>query len=610
VGFRTVYGNTHSENGWPMVDTGSCTWVRIPDAPHVSLQIQNGDPLICLRAFANDFHVNVEPLRDADSACWTATNSVGSSNHLSGTGMDLNWNGADGRTFRLGIPIERAYPGHKAQALRDLLEFWEGMIFCGGYWSIRDWMHFQMGGRTFNNPRTQDFIRRKIRADGRSTYRRDSAPPPPPPPPPAIDAAAILARATDIPLAKAQAILPQVQFALTKANCTNPRRIAAALAQWVIESGHFKYTEEIADGPESQERWKYKGRTWVQLTWLENYRGFSQWVHSLGLVPTPDYFVQRPKELAEQKWAALGPAYWWAIKYPRINEYADRGDIDNVSKWVNAPAWVDKPDKHANHEKERRDAYHKALALGDQLLALTSTAPQGEGFLMALSDQQQRELYDAICGHRPSMSPLRPLGSGNIGNMRDVVGYADGTINWTAVKEAAELGHPRYLTQLRGVAAGDPQQFPDRADDIKLAQAILAEIEAPQAQPQARTVATPSAESSFAASEAIKLREENMKLRLQLAELRNAPKPEPEIVYLPAPAQELEQEPEPAPQSVERAPAVIDPNASTGQIIGQAYDALQALRLADALPIEDRAPLSALIAVLQTKNGADLGGQK
>ena len=27
---RTVYGNTISENGWPMVDTGSCTWVDIP----------------------------------------------------------------------------------------------------------------------------------------------------------------------------------------------------------------------------------------------------------------------------------------------------------------------------------------------------------------------------------------------------------------------------------------------------------------------------------------------------------------------------------------------------------------------------------------------------
>lgn len=381
---RTVYGKTHSENGWRMVDQGSCVWVKVPGT-NVSLQIREGQPVSIMGAFAADYHVNIEPLRDADSACWTATNSVATSNHLSGTGMDLNWNGPDGKTFRYGITKERAYPGAKSKALDDLLAFYEGMIFCGGEWSIRDWMHFQMGGNTYgsqNVDKVNDFIRRKIRADGLSTYKRSgTVTPPPVVAPPAVTppAATILARATGITQAKAEQILSQVQFALTKANCTNPRRIAAALAQWVIESGHFVYTEEIASGPETQERWKYKGRTWVQLTWLENYSGFSKWCHSLGLVPTPDYFVQRPRELAEQKWAALGPAYWWAIKYPRINEYADRGDIDNVSKWVNAPAWVDNPNKHANHEAERRAAYNKALSLGDQLLTLTTTTPPTQG---------------------------------------------------------------------------------------------------------------------------------------------------------------------------------------------------------------------------------------
>jgi hypothetical protein len=45
---------------------------------------------------------------------------------------------------------------------------------------------------------------------------------------------------------------------------------------------------------------------------------------------------------------------------------------------------------------------------------------------------------------------------------------------------------------------------------------------------------------------------------------------------------------------------------TTGDIIGQVYDALEQLRLADALPIEQRAPLAALIAVLNTKNGSQL----
>jgi hypothetical protein len=90
MGGRVVYGNSSSSNGWPMVDEGSCTWTTVPGTD-VSLEIQNGQPLAILRAFAADFNAYVEPLRDADSACWTATNSVGDSNHLSGTAMDLNW---------------------------------------------------------------------------------------------------------------------------------------------------------------------------------------------------------------------------------------------------------------------------------------------------------------------------------------------------------------------------------------------------------------------------------------------------------------------------------------------------------------------------------------
>ena len=183
---RVVYGNTHSLNGWPMVDQGSCRWVKVPGT-NVTLQIREGQPEKILAAFAADFNAYVEPLRDADSACWTATNDVPTSNHLSGTAMDLNWNGADGRTFRLGIPEERAYPPPKNQQLRELLDWYEDMVFCGGFWNIRDWMHLEMGGNTYgsqNVERVNDFIRRKIRADGFSTFKRGGTPQPPPPPPP------------------------------------------------------------------------------------------------------------------------------------------------------------------------------------------------------------------------------------------------------------------------------------------------------------------------------------------------------------------------------------------------------------------------------------------
>lgn len=176
MAYRTAYGNTHSENGWRMVDTGSCKWIQVPGTNgRVSLQIHDGQPLAILRAFAADFNAYIEPLRDRDSACWTATNSVSTSNHLSGTALDLNWDGPDypARTkFRFGISEREAYPPPKDATLRELLAFYEGMVFCGGNWDIRDWMHFQMGYNTYNNPKTQSFIDRKIRSDGFSTFRR------------------------------------------------------------------------------------------------------------------------------------------------------------------------------------------------------------------------------------------------------------------------------------------------------------------------------------------------------------------------------------------------------------------------------------------------------
>lgn len=173
---RNVYGNDWSSNGWPMVDEGSCTWVTVPGTD-VSLQIQNGQPLAILRAFAADFNAEVEPLRDADSACWTATNSVDTSNHLSGTAMDLNW---ESHPFQVA---DAGFNQAKLAKIRELLNWYEGTVFWGNDWSDpKDAMHFQLaslanGGNinTYGNPFVDDFIKRKIRPDGFSA-RRGSAP--------------------------------------------------------------------------------------------------------------------------------------------------------------------------------------------------------------------------------------------------------------------------------------------------------------------------------------------------------------------------------------------------------------------------------------------------
>lgn len=557
-----------SENGWEPSHAGAdiLEWILVPDT-NVHLQVMKGWPSAVMKAYAADYNAFVEPLRDSDSASFTPTNSVATSNHLNGTAMDLNW---DSHPFRVS---NAGYSPQMIATMREILAFYtykgvQVMWWAQDWDSPKDAMHHQMGYDTWNNPVTGEFIARFIRADGFSTFRRGGTPEP------SSTAADVLARATGISFAKASTVLPLVSFALVKGNCNNPRRIAAALAQWVVESGHFVYTEEIADGPESEERWKYKGRTWIQLTWLENYSGFSKWCYNLGLVPTPDYFVVRPHELADQKWAALGPAYWWAIKYPRINEYADRGDIDNVSKWVNAPAWVDNPSKHANGEQARRDAYNQALALGDQLLTLTSPV-QGDDDLSAEDSAKLDRILAYLTGARASKSPFRPLSQKEpvIGDLGAFVEWTDGSVHSLAVQRAAALGEPDSTALLRSIADGDPGQYPDRADDIKLAQKVLNTVAADKLKAAATAAPGGVVNVSQGVSPA------------DVAQIANAA----------ANAVTAKQ--------VATAPAApLD--ATTGQLIGAAFDTLEALKGAQStLSPQAKATVDALIGVLQSETG-------
>lgn len=185
MGNRVVNGYSHSSNGWPMVDEGSCTWVAVPGTdPPVSLEIQNGQPLQILRAFVADINAYVEPVRDRDTACWTLGNSVGDSNHLSATAVDIDW---ELHPFEVA---DAGWSPEKIAEIRRILDFYEGTVFWGNDWDDpKDAMHFQLaslanGGNfdTYGTLATQDFINRKIRSDGFSTYRRDGQAAPPPAP--------------------------------------------------------------------------------------------------------------------------------------------------------------------------------------------------------------------------------------------------------------------------------------------------------------------------------------------------------------------------------------------------------------------------------------------
>ncbi|QBI99458.1 lysin A [Mycobacterium phage Ringer] len=439
---RVVYGLSHSENGWPMVNADECEWTKIPGTS-VTLQIAKGQPLAILRAFAADFHAYVEPLRDADSACWTPTNSVPSSNHLSGTAMDLNWN---------SHPFKVSYAGFdetKIATMRELLAFYEGTVFWGQDWnSPKDPMHAQCGYNTYGNPKTADFIARKIRADGYSTFRRGSAP---------ASAAPILAAATGLSEARAAEILPAVRSGLRESECTNVNRIAMWLAQIGHESGSFQYTEEIAKNGRYA---PYIGRTWIQITWDYNYRSFSQWAYAFGMVPTPDYFVVNYRELADLKWAGIGPAWYWTVARPDINELSDRRDLNTVTRRINGGT---------NGLADRQARYNRALAQGDALLQLLH---EEDDFLSALTDAEQRELLDLARQQakykRKSRSPLHWPHEGEVDTIAGLSWSTDANVHIQLVEKLAVIyGDPVSIALLYAVSnSDDPTNNPELAKRI------------------------------------------------------------------------------------------------------------------------------------------------
>lgn len=449
---RVVYGNAFSENGWPMVNSDECTWVTVPGTS-VSLQIQNGQPLAILRAFAADFNAYVEPLRDPDSACWTPTNSVSTSNHLSGTACDFNWN---------DHPFQVSYAGFSSRetaTVRELLDFYEQTVFWGQDWqSPKDAMHFQVGYNTYQNPHTADFIARKIRADGFSTFRRGSRP---------VGAATILAAATGLSAARAAEILPAVSDGLKASQCTNVNRIAMWLAQVGHESAGFNATEEYASGAAYEGRVdlgntqpgdgvRFKGRSWIQITGRNNYAAFSRWCSGKGLVPSPTEFVDNPNRLAELRWAGIGAAWYWTVARSDINALSDRQDLETVTRRINGGT---------NGLADRRDRYNRALLQGDALLQLLATSePLDPIEELLMSDLQ----VESLSIYATPGEPLIPI-------VR-MVQAIDAAEHRKLVEDWARTGDADALSRIARTAAGQGK-FRDPAT-IAHAKAVLADIEA------------------------------------------------------------------------------------------------------------------------------------
>lgn len=356
-----------TENGWPSCNAAGTEWTKVPGT-NVSLQIQKGIPLTIMRAYAADYNAYIEPLRDADSASWTPTNSVATSNHLGGTAMDLNWNS---HPF---LVADAGYTPTMIATMRDLLDFYEDTMFWANDWdSPKDSMHHQLGYGTFQDQdRLRDFIARKIRPDGFSTFRRDGTPETMPGNMPGLSAETLsAAMGHRLSIDEYRELLPTFVAAMRAADCTTVNRAAMWCAQLGHESVGLFFMEEIADGSAYNGRAdlgnifpgdgpRYKGSGPIQLTGRHNFGEFSEWCHAQGYVDSPTYFVDDPDLVRDDpRWGFLAASWYWVVARPRLNMYADNGDVDSATRAINGGL---------NGIDDRIERWNRCLALGEALL--------------------------------------------------------------------------------------------------------------------------------------------------------------------------------------------------------------------------------------------------
>lgn len=175
-----------------------------------------------------------------------------------------------------------------------------------------------------------------------------------------------------LPLARYHALLPAFCDAMKVAKCTTPLRAAMWCAQLGHESAGLGAMEEFADGSQYEGRddlgnikpgdgRRFKGRGPIQITGRHNYTELSKWAHGKGLVPTPTYFVDRPADLASDKFGFVGAVWYWTVARPGINAMCDRSDLEGVTRAINGGL---------NGIDDRRARWNRCRAMGAAILPI------------------------------------------------------------------------------------------------------------------------------------------------------------------------------------------------------------------------------------------------
>jgi hypothetical protein len=105
---------------------------------------------------------------------------------------------------------------------------------------------------------------------------------------------------------------------------------AALVSECMMESAYFRTTQEYASTGAYQ---PYRGRTFIQITWKDNYAAFGKWCLSVGLVADADYFVKNPTKLADLKWAAIGGVWY----FTKVLKKDKQGNLHPIVWWADDP---------------------------------------------------------------------------------------------------------------------------------------------------------------------------------------------------------------------------------------------------------------------------------
>lgn len=165
MSFRTAYGHSRSENGWRMCNRDECVIADVPLMFIDTAPLRAGDVATVLGAWMVWYDRNVEEIVSPVWG-WSRDNDVATSNHLSGTAIDLN-----APKYPWG---RRVMPQHLIDKVRHGLGLFEGTVFWGADWSRADEMHYQIGVPE-GDGRLSDFAARLRRG-----HLGIFGPPPPP----------------------------------------------------------------------------------------------------------------------------------------------------------------------------------------------------------------------------------------------------------------------------------------------------------------------------------------------------------------------------------------------------------------------------------------------